>query len=137
MKPDCISRVALSTRQEGVCRFSPTNELYALNSSLLSQTSRMGKTETSPSSTGSSSDLLSMIRQTALIDGSKNRYTSRNESMGREDCARSNPILILLLLTLALESMYNLDVVSFDPHLHHTGFSTASGLTRTVADSLN
>ena len=33
--------------------------------------------------------------------------------------------------------MYNLDVVSSDPHLHHTAFSTACGLTRTVADSLN
>jgi hypothetical protein len=33
--------------------------------------------------------------------------------------------------------MYNLHVVPFDPHLHRTGFSTATGLTRTVADSLN
>lgn len=41
------------------------------------------------------------------------------------------------LLTLSLESMYNLDVVSFDPHLRHTGFSMATGLTRTVAVSLN
>ena len=31
----------------------------------------------------------------------------------------------------------NLDVVTFDPHLHHTGFSTASGQTRTVADLLS